>query len=86
MYSTKQAIILTLLTYIKLLVLVQVCLFPPFKHEMKLLFAVDINGYNFLNNGLILNLLPLLELSKSPLCTPFISFDHFDITFNYYVL
>ena len=41
------------------------------------------NAYNFLNHGPILNPLPLLELSQSHLCISFISFNQFNLTFNY---
>ena len=44
------------------------------------------NAYNFINNGPIWDPLALLELSQSPLCISFISFDTHDITANFYVL
>ena len=44
------------------------------------------NAYNFINNGPIWDLLALLELSQSPLCISFISFDTHDIRVNFYVL
>ena len=44
------------------------------------------NAYNFINNGPIWNPLALLELSQSPLCISFISFDTHDIRVNFYVL
>ena len=49
--------------------------------DMKL----NLNACNFLNNCLIFNPLALLDLSQSSLCISTISFDHFDIAFNYYV-
>ena len=45
----------------------------------------NLNACNFLNNDPIFNPLALLDLSQSPLCISTISFDHFNIAFNYYV-
>ena len=39
----------------------------------------------FLNNGLLFNLLVLLDLSQYLLFISIISSDHFNIAFNYYV-
>ena len=44
-----------------------------------------LNAYNFINDGPIFNQLALLDLSQSPLYISIISFDPFDIAFNYYV-
>ena len=46
---------------------------------------MKLNAYNFLNNGLIFNLLALLDLSQSPICISIISVDPFIIAFNYHV-
>ena len=62
-----------------MLLFVLVYFFQPFQHE------INLNAYNFLKNGVIFNLLALLDLSQSPLCISIISFDDFDMAFNYYV-
>ena len=50
------------------------------QHEVK--ETVNINAYTFLNNGLIFNLLVLLELSQFPLCISCIGFDMFDLIYS----
>ena len=62
-------------------VLSLVYFFWPLWHELR--GTVDINAYNFLNNGLIFNPLALLELSQCPLCISIISCDLFNVIFFY---
>ena len=52
------------------------------QHEVKK--NVNINAYNFLNNGTNFNSHALLELSQSLLCICCIRFHMSDLTFNYH--